>query len=104
MGRPLNLFALLDQSAARFADRGAVYLGERQLFTWGELRDRVLRLATSIRQTGGPGARIAIASGNRPEIIELMFATWTAECAVVPLNYKLHPREMTQILDDAGVS
>ena len=41
-----------------------------------------------------PGARIAIASENRPEIIELMFATWAAECVVVPLNYKLHPREM----------
>lgn len=33
-----------------------------------------------------------------------MFAIWAAECVVVPINYKLHPREITQILDDAGVS
>ena len=52
---------------------------------------------------GAPGTRIAIASENRPEIIELMFATWAAECVVVPINYKLHPREMEQILDDAEV-
>jgi fatty-acyl-CoA synthase len=99
----LNLFALLDQAAARFGDRGAVYQGERQLCTWDELRDRALRLATSVHQIAGPGARIAIASENRPEIVELMFAIWAAECAVVPLNYKLHPREMAQILKDADI-
>jgi fatty-acyl-CoA synthase len=32
-----------------------------------------------------------------------MFAVWAAECAVVPLNYKLHSREMAQILEDANV-
>jgi fatty-acyl-CoA synthase len=36
--------------------------------------------------------------------VELMFAIWAAECVVVPINYKLHPREMEQILVDAGVS
>jgi fatty-acyl-CoA synthase len=101
MGCALNLFAVLDQTASRFGDRGAVYHGERQLFTWRELRDRALRLASTL---GPSGTRIAIASENRPEIVELMFATWAAECVVVPINYKLHPREMEQILDDAGVS
>jgi fatty-acyl-CoA synthase len=100
----LNLFALLDQATARHGDRGAVYLGEHQLFTWNELRERVLCLATSIRAIEGPCARIAVASENRQEIVELMFATWAAECVFVPINYKLHPREMEQILDDAGVS
>jgi fatty-acyl-CoA synthase len=104
VGRALNLFALLDQATARHGDRGAVYLGERQLFTWNELRERVLCLATSIRAIEGPCARIAVASENRQEIVELMFATWAAECVFVPINYKLHPREMEQILDDAGVS
>ena len=103
MGRSLNLFALLDQAAARFGDRGAVYHGERQLHTWGELRERALRLAGSLRELG-PGARIAVASENRPEIIELMFAVWAAECVYLPINYKLHAREMQQILDDAGAA
>jgi fatty-acyl-CoA synthase len=102
--RAVNLFAMLDQAARRCADRGAVYHGDRRVCTWGELRDRALRLATSIRQQAGAGARVAIASQNRPEIVELMFAIWAAECVVVPINYKLHPREMAQILDDAGVS
>ena len=94
----------LDQAAARFPDRGAVYLGEQQVATWQELRDRALRLASSIRGSVGPGARIAVASENRPEIVELMFGIWAAECVFVPLNFKLHPREMGQILEDSGSS
>lgn len=104
MGSALNLFALLDQAGARFGDRGALYLGECQRSTWSELRNRVLRLATSIGRLGPPGARIAVASENCPEIVELMFAIWAAERVFVPINYKLHAREMEQILDDAGVT
>ncbi|MDT5013253.1 MAG: fatty-acyl-CoA synthase [Mycobacterium sp.] len=100
----LNLFSFLDQAATRYGDRGAVFLGTRQLYTWRELRDRALRLAASIRQSAGPGARIALASENRPEIVELMFATWAAQCVVVPINYKLHPLEMAQIVDDSGAA
>ena len=47
---------------------------------------------------------MAIATENRPEIIELMFAVWAAECVYLPINYKLHAREMQQILDDAGAA
>ncbi|QZT56103.1 acyl-CoA synthetase [Mycobacterium sp. TJFP1] len=99
----MNLFALLDQTAARHGDRGAVYHGERMVHTWSSLRERALRLASSLREFG-PGARIAVASENRPEIVELMFAIWAAECVFVPLNYKLHVREMEQILSDAGAA
>ena len=100
----MNVFGVLDQTAGRHGDRGAVYLGERQLWTWAELRERALRLAAAIRREAGPGARIAVASENRPEIVELMFATWAADCVVVPINYKLHPLEMVQIVDDSGAA
>lgn len=110
----MNLFSVLDQAATRFGERGAVYRGTEQLHTFAELRDRALRLATSLT-TSSPvaalapadldtGARIAIASENRPEIVELMFAVWAAGCAVVPINFKLHPLEMAQILDDSGAA
>jgi acyl-CoA synthetase (AMP-forming)/AMP-acid ligase II len=100
----MNLFAMLDQAASRFPDRGALYVGERRACTWMQLRDRALRLAASIRGQHGAGARVAIATHNRPEIVELMFAIWAAECVVVPINYKLHPREMAQIIEDAGAA
>ncbi len=57
------------------------------------------------RQHCPAGARLAIISENRPEIVELLFGIRAAECVAVPINYKLHPREMVQILEDApGVS
>lgn len=95
------MYALLDAAAQRFPDHGAVFLGRRQLSTWGELRSRTLRLAGSLRRDHPRGARIAIASENRPEIVELLFGIWAAECVAVPINFKLHAREMAQILDDA---
>jgi fatty-acyl-CoA synthase len=101
---PVNLFALLEQTAQRSPDRGALYHGMRRCCSWSELRDRALHLAGSIRQQTPAGARIAIISENRPEVVELLFGTWAAERVAVPINYKLHPREMVQILEDAGVS
>ena len=102
--RAVNLFALLDHAAQRFPEHGAVYHGRERCCTWRELRGRALRLAGSIRRDHPAGARIAIASENRPEIVELLFGIWAAECVAVPINYKLHPREMAQILDDAGAA
>lgn len=100
----MNLFGLLDQAADRYADRGAVFVGTTQLHTWAQLRDRALALAATLRATHEPGTRIAVASENRPEIVELMFATWAAECVIVPINYKLHALEMAQIIDDSGAA
>lgn len=100
----MNLFATLDQAAARFGDRGAVYLGHECLVTWNQLRDRALRLASALRSTHPAGSRVAVASENRPEIVELFYAVWAAECVLVPVNFKLHPREMAQILADSGAA
>jgi fatty-acyl-CoA synthase len=100
----VNLFTVLDQAAARFPDRGALYQGSRPVCTWAELRGRALRVAASIKGQHAAGARMAIASENRPDIVELFFAIWAAECVAVPINYKLHPREMVHIVADAGVS
>ena len=104
MDSAVNVFAVLDQAASRFGERGALFHGERQLCTWSELRERALRLAASVQTLGDRGARIAVATENRPEIVELMFAIWAAECVFVPINYKLHPREMADIVADSGAS
>lgn len=104
MGGALNIFAVLEQAATRFPDDGALYSGERRIAGWAELRDRALQLAGSLRQSHAPGTRIAVASENRPEIVELMFGIWAAECVFVPLNFKLHPREMADIIEDCGAA
>ena len=100
----MNLFSLLDQTALRYPDHGAVFHGLQQVLTWRELRSRALSLATGIRQRCKPGDRIALVSENRCEYVELIFAAWAAEATIVPVNFKLHDKEVAQILEDAEVS
>jgi acyl-CoA synthetase (AMP-forming)/AMP-acid ligase II len=100
----MNLFTLLDQAARRFPQHGAVFSGASQVLTYAELRARSLQMATGLRGKLRAGDRVAIASENRPEYLELMFGVWAAELVVVPLNAKLHPKEMVQIIDDADAS
>lgn len=100
----MNLFSLLEQSARRFPEHIAVYHGHTAQSTYAELHRRALELATGLRRMLAPGSRIAVASENRPEIVELMFGIWAAGMVFVPVNYKLHVKEMAHILDDSGAS
>ncbi|MES1264177.1 MAG: class I adenylate-forming enzyme family protein, partial [Variovorax sp.] len=93
----MNVFSLLDRTARRWPDAGAVFFGPERTLDWRGLRQRSLALAGALLARGGSGARIAIASENTPQYVELMFGTWAAGAAAVPMNYKLHPREMAQI-------
>lgn len=93
----MNLFSLLERTAFRWPDATAVAVGDRQHQTWAELHQRALRLAGMLTA----GSRVAVASENAPEYLELMFGTWAAQAAIVPINYKLHAREMAQIVEDA---
>ncbi len=100
----MNLFELLAQTARRFPDATGVFVGPEPAATWSQLHDRALRLSASLRARYPAGARIVVASENRPEILEAMFGTWAAGQALVPVNYKLHPKEMADIVADAGAS
>ena len=100
----MNLFHLLAQTARRFPDATGVFLGREPVATWSQLNDRALRLAATLQSRYASGARVVIASENRPEILETMFGTWAAGQALVPVNYKLHPKEMADIVADAGAS
>ncbi len=100
----MNLFSLLDQTALRYPDQGAVFRGLEQVLNWQQLRARALSLAAGIRQRCQAGDRIALVSENRVEFAELLFAAWAAEAVIVPVNFKLHDKEVLQILQDAEVS
>lgn len=97
----MNLFSLLDQAAVRFPRHGALYVGMQPVLTYAELRSRALRLASGLRRRYRPGNRIAIASENRPEYVELLFGIWAAGLVAVPINAKLHVREIVQIVEDS---
>jgi acyl-CoA synthetase (AMP-forming)/AMP-acid ligase II len=94
-------FNLLSQSARRYPSRGAVYVGDEQRITYGELEARASHLAGALRTGAAPGDRVMIASENCLEYVEIMFATWAAGMVIVPVNAKLHEREITVVVDDA---
>ena len=100
----MNLAVLLDQSATRHAGLPAVCLGADTLWTFAQLRTRAAAIAAALRARHVPGARIALVSENRPEFVELLFGIWAAGLVAVPVNYKLHAREVAQIVEDAQVA
>ena len=46
--------------------------------------------------------RVALLMHNAPAYLEVMHAAWIAGLAVVPINAKLHPREVAHIVEDSG--
>ncbi len=102
----MNLAQLLVRAARVHPDRPAVLLGERPLLSYRELAARAARLAGHLRQGLGlqPGDRVAIYMSNHVAYLEVLYAAWWAGLAVVPVNAKLHPREVEFILGDAGAA
>lgn len=102
---PMNIAAYLANAAKAFADRPAISVGDRTVYTYRQLYERVLRLAAGLRAIPGVelGDRIALVMSNRPQYVELYYAIWHAGLCAVPVNAKLHPKEISFILDNCGV-
>ena len=100
----MNLASLLAKSAKTWGDRPALALGERVIATYAEHADRSARLSAGLRQDLGlaPGDRVALAMTNCPAYSEVFFGIWHAGLAAVPMNAKLHPRELAYILENSG--
>ena len=104
IGPFVNLFVLLEQAALRFPRQPAVCVGTDVSFAYAELASRALRLGAGLRERHREGDRVAIVAENRPEYVELLFGIWAAGMVAVPINAKLHAREVAQIVDDAGAA
>lgn len=84
-------------------DQTALLWGQHRR-TYGELRDRSLRLASGLRRLGlQPGDRLATYLLSRGETFELYFACAYAGVTLVPTNFRLSSRELAHVLADAGV-
>ncbi len=71
--------------------------------TYAELDGRVTRLAHGLRGLGvSAGDRVATCCVNCSEFIEVLFATARIGAMLVPLNWRLAPRELEYQLADAG--
>src|SRR4029077_5854973 len=98
-----NLASLLFRSARRFPALPAVAVGAAVRHSYGELAARVIRLVGALGGSGlEPRDRAAVAASNCGEYIEALFACWHAGLCAVPVNSKLHPHELSHVLQDSG--
>ncbi|MFC0430806.1 AMP-binding protein [Kutzneria buriramensis] len=71
--------------------------------TWSELDDRVDRWSRLLRDSGlRPGDRVALLSGNRAEVYEVMLACVHSELLLVPLSWNSGRDELAHVLRDSG--
>ena len=69
----MNLAHALRRTALADPRRPALYEGTQLRCTYGELADRVARLAASLRAGGlAPGDRVLLFMRNHPAYLELM--------------------------------
>jgi len=102
----MNLAHLLARTARVFPERGAVAVGQHELWSYGELFRRAAAIAGSLRNRLclPAGDRVALYLANCPQYLELLYGIWHAGLVAVPINHKLHPREAAYIVDDAAAS
>ena len=98
----VNIARLLLRSAHAYPTLPALALGKRAICTYAELAARVARLAAGLARQLSPNDRVALVMQNCPQYVELLFACWHAGLCAVPVNAKLHPRELEFILQHSG--
>ena len=100
----LNLAHTLFRTAQRLPRAVAVIERDRVEFSYEQLAERSLRLASALKTLGaGPGAHVALLAQNCAAYVELLYACWAAGFCAVPINVRLHAKEVAFILDDADV-
>jgi long-chain acyl-CoA synthetase len=98
----MNSFSFLEKSARQWPDTLALLQSEES-HTYAQFRDRALAVGGNLRALGcKPGDRVAFCLGNSPRIMEVIFGCLAAGLAVVPINARLHAREIAYIVDNSG--
>jgi long-chain acyl-CoA synthetase len=98
----VNLAALLFDVARRQPEARAVS-DDTDAWTYSEFARRISRLAGGLAVRGlEAGDRVILCMENCAEFLEMMFACWTAGLCAVPVNARLHVREVEHIAGDCG--
>ncbi len=97
----MRIGALLRRSALFHGDTEAIDDGARRV-TWRGLERETAALARGLAEAGvKPGERVAILAKNRAEYVAFYFAAAEIGAVLVPLSWRLGPREIEHILADA---
>lgn len=99
----MNSASLLCRAAVEFPNRAAVAIGTKTHASYLELSARVAAIANSLigMNEVRAGDRVAIFASNCAEYVEVLFACWWAGLVAVPINAKLHLKEVLHIVRDS---
>ena len=98
----MSLAHLLLRHAILKPDQSAILHGATHWASYGQWAARSASLAQRMQAAGlVPGDRGLIFMRNGPRYLEILWAAWWAGLVVVPVNAKLHPREVEWIAADA---
>lgn len=98
----MNTFAFLEKSARHRPDGAALVQGAETI-TYREFYERALAVGGNLLARGcKPGDRVAFCLANSPRIMELIYGCFAAGLVVVPVNARLHAREMAYIVSNSG--
>ncbi len=103
----MNIGHIPLKSALRSAESEALIdIPNQRRMTFGELEERVCRLANGLTTTlkANKGDRVAVLSKNCIEYMEIFFACARVGLIVQPLNWRLGEQELKQIIEDATPS
>lgn len=98
----MNTATLLTQAARTYPDQIAVRCGDRAV-DYATFAGRSARLGQALRGFGlHTGDRVGIVQRNGVELLETVYGALMAGLVVVPVNMRLHPREIAFIGRDSG--
>lgn len=102
----MNIAAYLVRAGRSAGARPAVYLGTSEVADFATLARDAAVLAGSLLQGLGlrRGDRVALVMKNTPDYVACLYACWHAGLVAIPVNAKLHAREIAFILDNSGAS
>ncbi len=99
-----NVGALVARAARLYASRAALTDGRRTL-THDALDRRANRLANALLGLGlARGDRVGVCLPNRFEVVELELACYKAALVKAPINARLSPAEVAQVVGNAGAA
>ncbi len=101
----MNLGVWLARVAQISPERPALFQGADPVADYGAFHARAAAVAGALQVRGiGPGDRVAIFMKNVPDYLIVQYGIWYAGAVAVPVNAKLHGRELAWIAEDAAAA
>jgi long-chain acyl-CoA synthetase len=96
------LAQLLLKQSRLCGDKPAIFNGTQPHASYAQWAARSAALAARFSQEGlQAGDRVLLFMRNHPRYLEVLWACWWAGLVAVPVNAKLHPREVEWIINNA---